>query len=116
MIRSTDPQSFFKCLLSVPLLLSELDFFSCVRHVCTLLLTSLVACSSAVYAVTVTSEVIGGRQEALCAHIERLKQPINLTVALEVNSATTFLLEELVAQPFHRCIRFQVQFNFNLFV
>lgn len=57
---------------------------------------------------TVSSEVIAGRQEVLCAHIERLKEPVNLTVALEVDSASTVLLEEPVAQPFYRCLRFQV--------
>ncbi|XP_075891854.1 alpha-2-macroglobulin-P [Nelusetta ayraudi] len=63
---------------------------------------------SAVYAVTVSSEVIAGGQEVLCAHIEHLSEPINLTVALEVYSASTVLLEEPVAQPFYRCLRFQV--------
>lgn len=63
---------------------------------------------SAVYAVTVSSEVIAGRQEVLCAHIEHLKEPVNLTVALELDFASTVLLEEPVAQPFYRCLRFQV--------
>lgn len=64
---------------------------------------------------TVSSEVIGGRQESLCAHMERLKQPINLTVALQVNLATTILLEELAAQPFYRCIRFEVRMQKFIF-
>lgn len=67
-----------------------------------------VACSSAVYAVVVSSEVIAGKQEVICAHIERLTEPISLTVALEVDSSSTVLLEEPVAQPFYRCLRFQV--------
>lgn len=65
---------------------------------------------------TVSSEVIAGRQEVLCAHVEHLSEPVNLTVALEVDSASTVLLEEPVAQPFYRCLRFQVGMQTYLYV
>lgn len=61
-----------------------------------------------VYTVTVISEVIGGKQETLCAHIQGVTEPVNLTIALEMGSANTILLEEAVTESFDHCLNFQV--------
>lgn len=61
-----------------------------------------------VFAVAVSAEVIAGKQETLCAHIQGATEPVNLTIALERGTEKTTLLEEAVTESFHRCLNFQV--------
>ncbi|XP_070827272.1 alpha-2-macroglobulin-like protein 1 isoform X3 [Chaetodon trifascialis] len=61
-----------------------------------------------IFAVTVSSQVRGGKQETLCAQIHGPTEPISLTIALEVDSGSTVILEEAVKQDFYRCLNFQV--------
>lgn len=61
-----------------------------------------------IFAVTVSSQVRGGKQETLCAHIHGPTEPISLTVVLEMNSDHTVILQEDVNQDFYRCLSFQV--------
>ncbi|XP_068561676.1 alpha-2-macroglobulin isoform X2 [Cebidichthys violaceus] len=61
-----------------------------------------------IFAVTVSSQVRGGKQETLCAQIHGPTEPVALTVALELDSGTTAILEEQVSQDFYRCLNFQV--------
>lgn len=67
---------------------------------------SLSTCS--VFAVTVSSQVRGGKQETLCAQIHGPTEPVTLTVTLEVDASSTVILEEAVKQDFYRCLNFQV--------
>lgn len=67
------------------------------------------ACS--IFAVTVSSQVRGGKQETLCAQIHGPTEPVSLTVALEMDSGSTVILEETVKQDFYRCLNFQVWLN-----
>lgn len=61
-----------------------------------------------IFAVAVSSQVKGGKQETLCAQIHGPTEPISLTVALEIDSVRTIILEEAVKQDFYRCLNFQV--------
>ncbi|KAM9359083.1 alpha-2-macroglobulin-like protein 1 isoform 2-T2 [Symphorus nematophorus] len=61
-----------------------------------------------IFAVTVSSQVRGGKQETLCAQIHGPTEPINLTIALEMNSGSTVILEKALTEDFHRCLNFQV--------
>lgn len=61
-----------------------------------------------IFAVTVSSQVTGGKQETLCAQVHSPTAPVSLTVALEVESTSTAILEEDVKQDFYRCFNFQV--------
>uniref|UniRef100_A0A665VQL3 Alpha-2-macroglobulin bait region domain-containing protein n=1 Tax=Echeneis naucrates TaxID=173247 RepID=A0A665VQL3_ECHNA len=61
-----------------------------------------------IYAVTVGSRLKGGKQETLCAQIHGPTEPVSLVVSMEVNSASTVLLNESVQQDFYSCINFQV--------
>uniref|UniRef100_A0A8P4GM64 Alpha-2-macroglobulin n=1 Tax=Dicentrarchus labrax TaxID=13489 RepID=A0A8P4GM64_DICLA len=61
-----------------------------------------------IFAVTVSSQVRGGKQETLCAQIHGPTEPVSLTVALEMDSGSTVILEEAVKQDFYRCLSFQV--------
>ena len=70
---------------------------------------SLSTCS--IFAVTVSSQVRGGKQETLCAQIHGPTEPVTLTVTLEVDASSTVILEEAVKQDFYRCLNFQVWLN-----
>uniref|UniRef100_A0A673C539 Alpha-2-macroglobulin domain-containing protein n=1 Tax=Sphaeramia orbicularis TaxID=375764 RepID=A0A673C539_9TELE len=61
-----------------------------------------------IFAVTVSSQVRGGAQETLCAQIHSPTEPISLTVALNMDSESSVILEEVVKQDFYRCLTFQV--------
>ncbi|XP_031695015.1 alpha-2-macroglobulin [Anarrhichthys ocellatus] len=61
-----------------------------------------------IFAVTVSSQVRGGKQETLCAQIHGPEEPVTLTVALELGSGRTAILEEKVSEDFYRCLNFQV--------
>ncbi|XP_059187409.1 alpha-2-macroglobulin isoform X2 [Centropristis striata] len=61
-----------------------------------------------IFAVTVSSQVRGGKQETLCAQIHGPTEPVSLTIALEMDSGRTSILEEAVKQDFYRCVNFQV--------
>ncbi|XP_034723150.1 alpha-2-macroglobulin isoform X2 [Etheostoma cragini] len=61
-----------------------------------------------IFAVTVSSQVRGGKQETLCAQIHGPTEPVFLTIALEMDSGRTSILEEAVKQDFYRCLNFQV--------
>ncbi|KAK9520438.1 hypothetical protein VZT92_020324 [Zoarces viviparus] len=61
-----------------------------------------------VFAVTVSSQVTGGNQETLCAQIHGPEEPVTLTVALDLGSGSTAILEEKVSEDFYRCLSFQV--------
>ncbi|XP_034024094.1 alpha-2-macroglobulin isoform X2 [Thalassophryne amazonica] len=62
-----------------------------------------------IFAVTVSSQMIGGNQETLCAHINNPTEAVTLTVTVNMNSGnTTILEEENIKQDFYRCITFQV--------
>ncbi|XP_010738618.1 alpha-2-macroglobulin isoform X2 [Larimichthys crocea] len=61
-----------------------------------------------IFAVTVSSQVRGGKQETLCVQIHGPTEPVSLTLALEMDSGSTTILEEAVKQDFYRCLSFQV--------
>uniref|UniRef100_A0AAZ3R0U7 Alpha-2-macroglobulin-like protein 1 n=1 Tax=Oncorhynchus tshawytscha TaxID=74940 RepID=A0AAZ3R0U7_ONCTS len=62
-----------------------------------------------IYLVTVSSEVVGGTTEKLCAQVHQATEPLLLNVSLEMEGGSgTILLEEDVTQDFYRCISFQV--------
>ncbi|XP_029301916.1 alpha-2-macroglobulin isoform X2 [Cottoperca gobio] len=61
-----------------------------------------------IFAVTVSSQVIGGKRETLCAQIHGPTEPVSLTIALEMDSGRTDILEQAVEQDFYRCLKFQV--------
>uniref|UniRef100_A0A8C7KAA9 Alpha-2-macroglobulin-like protein 1 n=1 Tax=Oncorhynchus kisutch TaxID=8019 RepID=A0A8C7KAA9_ONCKI len=62
-----------------------------------------------IYLVTVSSEVVGGTTEKLCAQVHQATEPLLLNVSLEMEGGSgTVLLEEDVTQDFYRCISFQV--------
>lgn len=69
-------------------------------------MSSLFTCS--IFAVTVSSQVRGGKQETLCAQIHGPTEPVSLTVVLEMDSGSTVILEEAVKEDFYRCLNFQV--------
>lgn len=57
---------------------------------------------------TVSSQVTGGEQETLCAHIHGAAEPVSVTVVLETGPTSSVVLEEDVQQDFDRCVNFQV--------
>uniref|UniRef100_A0A673Z7R0 Alpha-2-macroglobulin-like n=1 Tax=Salmo trutta TaxID=8032 RepID=A0A673Z7R0_SALTR len=62
-----------------------------------------------IYLVTVSSELVGGTTEKLCAQVHQATEPLSLKVSLELEGgSSTILLEEDVTQDFYRCISFQV--------
>ncbi|KAF3847201.1 hypothetical protein F7725_020229 [Dissostichus mawsoni] len=61
-----------------------------------------------IFAVTVSSQVRGGKQETLCAHIHGPTKPVNLTITLEMGPEKTTILEQAVDKDFYRCLNFQV--------
>uniref|UniRef100_A0A8C7UEI2 Alpha-2-macroglobulin-like protein 1 n=1 Tax=Oncorhynchus mykiss TaxID=8022 RepID=A0A8C7UEI2_ONCMY len=62
-----------------------------------------------IYLVAVSSEVVGGTTEKLCAQVHQATEPLLLNVSLEMEGGSgTILLEEDVTQDFYRCISFQV--------
>ncbi|XP_042270737.1 alpha-2-macroglobulin-like protein 1 isoform X1 [Thunnus maccoyii] len=61
-----------------------------------------------IFAVTVSSQVRGGKQETLCAQIHDPTEPVSLIIALKMDSGSTVILEEAVKQDFYRCLTFQV--------
>lgn len=58
---------------------------------------------------TVSSQLKGGEQETLCAHIQGASEPVALSVALETEAGSSLVLEEDVQQDFYRCLDFQVR-------
>ncbi|XP_062241283.1 alpha-2-macroglobulin-P isoform X2 [Platichthys flesus] len=72
------------------------------------LLTTKAHLNETIFAVTVSSRLTAGQQETLCAQIHGPTEPVSLTVALEMDSGPTVLLEEAVKQDFYRCLNFQV--------
>ncbi|KAF7643378.1 hypothetical protein LDENG_00240610, partial [Lucifuga dentata] len=64
--------------------------------------------NNTIFAVTVSSQVKGGSQETLCAHIHGPTEPVIVTVTLNVETSRTVVLEEAVKQDFYRCVTFQV--------
>lgn len=69
-----------------------------------------------IYLVTVSSEVVGGTTEKLCAQVHQATEPLLLKVSLEMEGGSgTILLEEDVTQDFYRCISFQVSCNCAVF-
>ncbi|XP_034060862.1 alpha-2-macroglobulin-like protein 1 [Gymnodraco acuticeps] len=61
-----------------------------------------------IFAVTVSSQVKGGQQETLCAHIDGPTTPVKLTITLEMGPSKTTILEQAVDKNFYRCLNFQV--------
>lgn len=57
---------------------------------------------------TVSSQLRGGEQETLCAHIHGATEAVSLTVALETESTSSVVLKEDVQHEFYRCFNFQV--------
>ncbi|XP_071214469.1 alpha-2-macroglobulin-like isoform X1 [Salvelinus alpinus] len=62
-----------------------------------------------IYLVTVSSKVVGGTTEKLCAQVHQATEPLSLKVSREMeDGSSTILLEEAVTQDFYRCTSFQV--------
>ncbi|CAB1347771.1 unnamed protein product, partial [Coregonus sp. 'balchen'] len=62
-----------------------------------------------IYLVTVSSEVVGGTTEKLCAQVHQATEPLLLKVLMEMEGgSSTILLEEAIRQDFYRCTSFQV--------
>ncbi|XP_030599943.1 alpha-2-macroglobulin isoform X2 [Archocentrus centrarchus] len=62
--------------------------------------------NDAIFAVTVSSRVTGGKQEMLCAQIHGLAEPVRMVIGLTQDS--TIILDEDVKEDFYRCLNFQV--------
>ncbi|KAM9853538.1 alpha-2-macroglobulin-like protein 1 [Aulostomus maculatus] len=61
------------------------------------------------FAVLVSSKLKRGKQETLCAQISGPTEPVSLTIALNMDSGSTVILEEEdIKQDFYRCLTFQV--------
>uniref|UniRef100_A0A8C7W9Y3 Alpha-2-macroglobulin-like protein 1 n=1 Tax=Oncorhynchus mykiss TaxID=8022 RepID=A0A8C7W9Y3_ONCMY len=62
-----------------------------------------------IYLVTVSSEVVGGTTEKLCAQVHQVTEPLSLKVSMEMEGgSSTILLEAAVTKDFYRCTSFQV--------
>ncbi|XP_041733755.1 alpha-2-macroglobulin-like isoform X2 [Coregonus clupeaformis] len=62
-----------------------------------------------IYLVTVSSEVVGGTTEKLCAQVQQATEPMLLNVSMEMeDGSSTILLKEAVTQDFYHCTSFQV--------
>ena len=62
-----------------------------------------------IYMVTMSSQVVGGGMETVCAQVHGPTEPLSLRVILQLEQANTTLLEETgVSQDFYRCLSFQV--------
>ncbi|KAM4627145.1 alpha-2-macroglobulin isoform 2-T2 [Polymixia lowei] len=61
-----------------------------------------------IYAVTVSSRVVGGSSETLCAQIHDPTEPVSLLVTLNMETGSTIILEEAVTQDYYHCKPFQV--------
>ncbi|KAM7399816.1 hypothetical protein PAMP_019060 [Pampus punctatissimus] len=63
-----------------------------------------------IFAVTVSSQVEGGKQETLCAQIHNPTESVSLIIDLKIktDSDRTVILKETVEQDFYRCVTFQV--------
>ncbi|XP_046891299.1 alpha-2-macroglobulin-like isoform X2 [Hypomesus transpacificus] len=65
--------------------------------------------SESIYMVTMSSQVVGGRMETVCAQVHGPTEPLSLRVILQLEQANATLLEETgVSQDFYRCLSFQV--------
>ncbi|XP_045067391.1 alpha-2-macroglobulin-like [Coregonus clupeaformis] len=62
-----------------------------------------------IYLVTVSSEVVGGTTEKLCAQVHQATEPLLLKVLMKMEGgSSTILLEEAIRKDFYRCTSFQV--------
>ncbi|KAM9801195.1 alpha-2-macroglobulin [Neosynchiropus ocellatus] len=61
-----------------------------------------------IYAVAVSSQMRGGEQESLCAHVHGATEPITLTITLNLDLRSHLLVMEKMQQDFYLCQRFQV--------
>ncbi|XP_061574702.1 alpha-2-macroglobulin-like protein 1 isoform X2 [Cololabis saira] len=60
------------------------------------------------FAVTISSSLIGGSQETLCALVQNLTEPVTLNIALEMEPTSGEIVDQSVKQDFYRCFKFQV--------
>ncbi|CAL9684247.1 unnamed protein product [Knipowitschia caucasica] len=60
-----------------------------------------------IFVVTVSSQVKAAAPQTLCAQVHRPSERVVLTVALELESGSSTLLEENTEEDFYRCITFQ---------
>ncbi|XP_036821656.1 alpha-2-macroglobulin-P isoform X2 [Oncorhynchus mykiss] len=85
------------------------------RLLCLVLITSVIlqtvtsSTFKSIYLVTVSSEVVGGTTEKLCAQVHQVTEPLSLKVSMEMEGgSSTILLEAAVTKDFYRCTSFQV--------
>ncbi|XP_029528600.2 alpha-2-macroglobulin-P-like isoform X3 [Oncorhynchus nerka] len=83
---------------------------------CLVLITSVIlqtvtsSTFKSIYLVTVSSEVVGGTTEKLCAQVHQATEPLSLKVSMEMEGgSSTILLEAAVTQDFYRCTSFQYE-------
>uniref|UniRef100_A0A673WAN8 Alpha-2-macroglobulin-like n=1 Tax=Salmo trutta TaxID=8032 RepID=A0A673WAN8_SALTR len=89
--------------------LSELPSVHCHLSIITTAAFMLTLSPLRIYLVMVSSEVVGGTTEKLCAQVHQATEPLSLKVSMEMEGgSSTILLEEAVTQDFYRCIPFQV--------
>ncbi|XP_016379353.1 alpha-2-macroglobulin-like protein 1 [Sinocyclocheilus rhinocerous] len=62
-----------------------------------------------IYLVTVTSQVVGGKTETLCAQIHEPKEPLSIVVTLRTdNRNLTILQQGSIKKDFYKCVPFKV--------
>uniref|UniRef100_A0A672R5R5 Alpha-2-macroglobulin-like protein 1 n=1 Tax=Sinocyclocheilus grahami TaxID=75366 RepID=A0A672R5R5_SINGR len=65
--------------------------------------------SFSIYLVTVTSQVVGGKTETLCAQIHEPKEPLSIVVILRTdNHNLTILQQGSIKKDFYKCVPFKV--------
>uniref|UniRef100_A0A673JKL7 Alpha-2-macroglobulin-like protein 1 n=1 Tax=Sinocyclocheilus rhinocerous TaxID=307959 RepID=A0A673JKL7_9TELE len=65
--------------------------------------------SFSIYLVTVTSQVVGGKTETLCAQIHEPKEPLSIVVTLRTdNRNLTILQQGSIKKDFYKCVPFKV--------
>lgn len=72
----------------------------------------LLSSTCSIYVVTVSSRVIGGSSETLCAQVHGPTECVSLSVTLNTDSCSITVLEETrITTDFYRCVSFQVWFK-----
>ncbi|XP_026081962.1 alpha-2-macroglobulin-like protein 1 [Carassius auratus] len=62
-----------------------------------------------IYLVTVTSQVVGGKTETLCAQIHEPKEPLSIVVTLRTDDRNLTILQQAsIKKDFYKCVPFKV--------
>uniref|UniRef100_A0A8C1MBU9 Uncharacterized protein n=1 Tax=Cyprinus carpio TaxID=7962 RepID=A0A8C1MBU9_CYPCA len=65
--------------------------------------------SFSIYLVTVSSQVVGGKTETLCAQIHEPKEPLSIVVTLRTDDRNLTILQQgSIKKDFYKCVPFKV--------